>query len=154
MRAILCVLLLSASGCRGEAPPTVASAKSLPDWKSAFEYVIEVEADAIRVRFSVADGFHVYSQGEAVGKPLQLQSAEDSAFLIEGVRYPEGVTKDLPIGRSVIVEGEGRVEATLARREDARDDRVRGVLRYQVCTDEACDRPRTDAFEVEPEPES
>jgi len=147
-------MLLLLAGCRSEAPRAAAAGKSMPDWASAFEYTIEVDSDAIRVRFEVADGFHVYSQGETVGRPLELQSEPDSAYVIRDVRYPEGETKDLPIGRSVVVEGEDRVEAELQRRPDASDDRVRGVFRYQVCTDEACDRPRTDSFEAEPEPKS
>ncbi len=147
-------MFLLMAGCRSEAHRATPAPDGTPDWATAFEYGIEVEADTIRVRFEVADGFHVYSQGETVGRPLELRSEPDSAYVIENVRYPEGETKDLPIGRSVVVEGAGLVEGELDRRPDASNDRVRGVFRYQVCTDEACDRPRTDSFEAEPEPQS
>jgi hypothetical protein len=159
--------------CRGEStaptepstsppPPeeTAAPPAEAPtDWKAAFSHRVRYDAErhALVVEVEVADGFHVYTQGETIGKPMKLTLAPEGAFEVEGgVTYPEGVTKDLPIGRSVIVEGEAEVVAPLKPKdgESAAADVAKGRFRYQVCTDEACDRPRTESFEVEVGPRS
>lgn len=120
----------------------------MPDWKAAFSHHVAFDpaAKAVTVHVKVAPGFHAYTVGETTGKPMLLTIAEDSEFGLEGdVKYPSGVTKDLPVGRSVIVEGEAEISAQVTPKSDAAKT-VKGSFRYQVCTDEACDRPRTAPF--------
>jgi hypothetical protein len=61
------------------------------------------------------------------------------------VEYPKGLEKNLPIGRSVIVEGNAQIYAPVAPKPEAPagPKKVKGTLRYQVCTEKVCDRPRT-----------
>ncbi len=134
-------------------PIAAAEPADAPDWKAAFRHEVAFDAVArsVVVDVDVAPGFHVYTQGETIGKPLLLRLTEGSDFDVDGdVRYPEGITKDLPIGRSVIVEGKARVVAPIkAKNPDATAGTAAGKFRYQVCTDEACDRPRTEAFTID-----
>lgn len=121
------------------------------DFEKAFRFETHFDSSGpnLRVKLHVAPGFHVYTTGETIGKPLKLQLNESSAFQISGeVQYPAGITKDLPVGRSVIVEGEAEITAALAANAAAKTQQIQGDLRYQVCTDSACDRPRTAVLQV------
>lgn len=144
MRRLGLLILLPACLSEGRAPsePSAPVAPSPVEWSKAFAYDVEVEGSRLVVRLRVDDGFHVYTLGETVGKPLKLEVVEGGH--LEDVRYPEGVTKDLPIGRSVIVEGSSEISGALEAESSV--DEVQGRLSYQVCTDEACDRPRTATF--------
>lgn len=152
-------------GCRSEPTPTpppsvpesskpAPAARESPDWKAAFRHEVRVRveqtAPSVVVDLKVADGFHVYTVGETIGRPLRLEIDDAGDYVASGdVVYPKGTTKDLPIGRSVIVEGEAEVVAPLKAKEGVQQGRARGTFHYQVCNDEACDRPRTAAFEVD-----
>ncbi len=123
-----------------------------PDWGSAFASEVRFDADqqAVVAEVRVAPGFHAYTVGETTGKPLKLTLDADGAFEHRGdVSYPAGTERNLPIGRSVIVEGEATITAPVARKAGRTEDRVKGTLRYQVCTDDGCDRPRKQPFDVE-----
>lgn len=156
--------------CRGESTAPTEAARPAPpepvampptsaptDWKAAFSHDVryDAERDAVVVDVDVDEGFHVYTEGETIGKPMKLTLDPEGPFEIDGaVTYPKGVTKDLPIGRSVIVEGAAEVVAPLKPRSAEPDGVAKGRFRYQVCTDEACDRPRTVSFEVDVAPSS
>lgn len=151
------MLALTTAGCAKSSEPAAPSkapaapaANEMPDWKRAISHEVRFDAakKEVVVDVKVKPGFHAYTTGETTGKPLKLTIAEDSDFALEGeVRYPKGIEKDLPVGRSVIVEGEAQVSATVTPKSDAAKA-VKGAFRYQVCTDEACDRPRTAKFEL------
>jgi hypothetical protein len=155
MRAVAVALWALALACRSEpattpaGSPAPAETPPAPDWRGAFEHTVRWDAErgAIVVAVHVDDGFHVYTTGETIGKPMQLALDEGEVQLDGDVVYPRGVTKDLPIGRSVIVEGDAEVVATVQR--PAAPATASGAFRYQVCTDRACDRPRTEPFTVD-----
>lgn len=116
-----------------------------PRWDTALTYSARVDGaqKALLVDVVIAPGFHAYTEGETVGKPLALELAADSAVAGAGpVVYPKGVAKDLPVGRSMIVEGRAQILAPLALPDGSAGKSVTGTFRYQVCTDTACDRPR------------
>lgn len=159
----LVVWLLACSACReranpkDEPPPSRVTASKVeaapeqkppPNWAEAIK--IDVGFDAARgavvADLRIAPGFHAYTEGETIGRPLKLESAADSELKVEAVQYPTGTTKELPLGRSVIVEGDAEVVGKIAA--PVAGKKVKGQLAYQVCTDEACDRPRTLPFEV------
>jgi len=183
LAGVLAALFATATACRTETPdPSAPKAARVgenrpaktretapaaerpesPDWEAAFDHEVGYDParSAVVVRVEVAEGFHVYTNGETIGKPLRVALDEDGAFAIDGeVDYPKGVTKDLPIGRSVIVEGEAEVVAPIRAREASAEDAetdapstAHGTFRYQVCTDRACDRPRTEPFAVRVRP--
>lgn len=122
----------------------------MPNWAEAFKYTTRWDAakKAVVVDLDIAPGFHAYTVGETIGKPLVVELAADSDFaLASDVKYPTGVTKDLPLGRSVIVEGKSEIVAEV-KPKAAPTGNAKGTLRYQVCTEKACDRPRTVPFTV------
>lgn len=129
------------------------SAEGSPDFASAFSHSSRWDPakKALVVDLTVAPGFHAYTTGETTGKPLLVEVAADSDFSLAGdVEYPKGTEKTLPLGRSVIVEGNAQIQAPLAPKTDAAGPKkATGTLRYQVCTEKACDRPRTAPLSVE-----
>lgn len=152
----LATLVLSACPAKKETPPptpipTVDKPKE-PNWQKAFQHTVryDVEKKAVVVDVAIEPGFHAYTVGETIGKPMALSLDEAGSFALAGeVQYPAGVTKDLPIGKSVIVEGTAQIVGPIRKKEGAADNKATGTFRWQVCTDEACDRPRTEPFTVE-----
>jgi hypothetical protein len=133
-----------------EAQPS-AAAGEMPDWAAAFKHEIlyDAEKKAVVVAVELKAGFHAYTVGETIGKPLELEFSPDSPYQPSGdIQYPTGETKDLPIGKSVIVFGKADIVAPVAAKEGASGSAANGKFQYQVCTEEACDRPRTVEFSV------
>lgn len=141
---------LALAGCSKAAEPPApepAAAQPTIDWGSAFTHQVRFDpaTAAVVVDVTVAPGFHAYTTGEQTGRPLKLEVTE-GATLDGPVLYPKGITKNLPVGRSVIVEGQAQVVGKVKDATGA----VKGRFHYQVCTAEICDRPRKAAFEVAP----
>lgn len=133
-----------------EANPAGAAGE-MPDWANAFRHELRFDAEkkAVVVDVELKPGFHAYTVGETIGRPLRLEFAADSPYQPSGeIQYPEGETKDLPIGKSVIVHGKASIVAPVTAKEGAAGGDARGKFQYQVCTEEACDRPRTVDFQV------
>ena len=146
MRVPLFLGLVLFLGCK-EAPPPPAPPLRAPstDFSQALTYTTSLDANGqvLTVELSIAPGFHAYTTGETTGRPLALTVDETSDFASNGpVDYPKGVTKDLELGRSVIVTGAAEISAPVAPREGTPGKTVAAEFAYQVCTDEACDRPR------------
>ncbi len=129
----------------------VVDEEEAPDFQSAFKYRVRFDAgeQAVVVDMKIEDGYHAYTIGESTGRPLAVRMAPDGAYVLTGdVVYPEGIKKDLPIGPSVIVEGRAKIVAPVKKRPQAAGERATGLFQYQICTDEACDRPRKKPFDV------
>jgi hypothetical protein len=148
--------LLLIVGCKEPAPeappPPKAVIDAQPDWKGAFKHTVRFEAASseLVVDVVVAPGFHAYTIGETVGKPMALELSADGGWEADGeVVYPKGVEKDLPIGKSVIVEGSTSIKAKIKAKTDPKSE-VKGTFRYQVCNESACDRPRNEPFTITP----
>ena len=156
-----CLIFLTLMACKPGAPDPAAAPpeppapkKRGPDYKNAFTHQVRYDraSQAVVVDLKVAPGFHAYTVGETIGKPLAVQLDDTTPYEHAGpVRYPKGKTKNLPIGRSVIVEGEAQIVAPIRPKPGASGNAT-GVLRYQICTDDACDRPRKVPFTVEAGP--
>ncbi len=150
MRRIFPIFVLFLAGCpakteRAAAPPPAEAV----DWAAAFEHEVRFDAakSALVVDVKVAPGFHAYTVGETTGRPLEL--SVDDPWKLGDVAYPKGTEKNLPIGKSVIVEGAAQIVGPVSA--EAPPGTIRGKLAYQVCTDDGCDRPRKAAFEVKAE---
>ncbi len=138
----------------GTSEKTLAHATpAAPDFTTAFKHAVRWDSgkSALVVDVSIAPGFHAYTTGETTGKPLLVEILADSDMVANGeVEYPKGVEKDLPIGKSVIVEGKAAITAPVKAKDAASaSKKAKGTLRYQVCTEKTCDRPRTAPFEVD-----
>lgn len=153
---VAATLLISLLGCKepkSDPKPRTETPvkKEAPDWKAAFSHDVEYDParKAVVVKVKIKPGYHAYTVGETIGRPMKVTIDEKSPFALAGdVQYPKGIEKDLPIGKSVIVEGEALIVAPITQKEGEEGDQANGSFRYQVCTDEACDRPRTAPFAV------
>ena len=123
-------------------PPPAPERAPTVDWASAFRHEVSIDAarGALVVSVALAEGFHAYTVGESVGRPLEVTVDPATAAPRGPIVYPKGRTKDLPTGRSVVVEGAAEIVAPLVL--TATVTTIRGTLAYQVCTAESCDRPR------------
>jgi hypothetical protein len=147
--ALVIVMMLGA--CARDATPerNTTAAAPAPEWDKALTYTARVDGarSALVVDVKVAAGFHAYTAGETIGKPMTLEIATDSEIAAAGpTAYPKGAVRDLSVGRSVIVEGRAELVAPLA--SPAAGKTAKGTFAYQVCTDTACDRPRSVPLSV------
>lgn len=153
MKVWICaVALLGCDETKPAPPPRPQPVVETPSFATAFSHAVryDTEKKAILVDVKIAPGFHAYTVGETVGKPMLVALDEGAAYRHAGdVVYPAGVEKTLPIGKSVIVEGSAQIVAPIEKRDGA-EGPAAGTFRYQVCTDESCDRPRTAPFSVAP----
>lgn len=126
--------------------PTEDKAASPPDFAGALRLTSSLQGESLRVEVSLRPGFHAYAPGEEIGRPVSLVVKPDNGWQLEGAPVvPAGKTKDLgELGKSQVLEGDFAVTATLRGGSGA----VRGDLEIQICTDNACDRPRKQPFEV------
>jgi hypothetical protein len=126
-----------------KAPTRIEETPSAPNWDEAFEYTVNYSSEkkALVVEFTVAPGYHTYTIGETIGRPLNLEFSQDSAYVAASPpSYPKGIAKKLATGTSVIVEGKGEIVAPLEKAREGQE--AKGTFQYQVCTETACDRPR------------
>jgi hypothetical protein len=145
---IVSVGLLSALALCVACPGPSSSTKEPPlrsktvDWTHAFRHEVSIDTarGALVVSVHLAKGFHAYTTGESVGRPLEVRVDPASVAIRGRPVYPQGRTKDLPTGRSVVVQGDAEIVVPLVLTPTV--SVVRGTLGYQVCTAEACDRPR------------
>lgn len=151
----------AATGCSKEqsarapinppAPDGPPRSHGAPDWDRALRYKLRQEPgkSSIILDVQIAPGFHAYTVGETIGRPMRLEITNDSDYALSGeVIYPRGEIKDLPIGRSAFVQGDVAIAANLTKR--AVDGKTaRGKFEFQVCTSDACDRPRVEPFSIE-----
>jgi len=164
--------LLVVLACKPSPPPTVQPpADAPPAGKDAmggkprmdkpaagpvdFEKAIKLDVrwDATRSAVVAAvhlePGFHAYGTGEETGKPLAMELSSD-AWTVKEVQLPKGVTKDLgDQGKSVVLTGDVEAVMLVTPKADAKAP-VAGQVRYQVCSDTSCDRPRSLPFSVNP----
>src|SRR5262245_57971634 len=139
-RIFLLTALLTACPAKNEETPQPTpepgvQAPKEPDWKSAFKHEINYDAakKAIVVDVTIQPGFHAYTVGETIGKPVAVALDEAGAFTLAGdVQYPAGETKDLPIGKSVIVEGTTQIVAPIQKKEGGTGDEATGTFKWQV----------------------
>lgn len=124
-----------------------------------FETAIQIQpkfhdaSSAVQVDISLRPGFHVYTVGEETGRPIRI-ALDDGAWAAKGdAVYPTGTRKQTALGTSVVVEGQASARLPVESKGDA-PGAVKGQFHYQVCTNEACDRPRKIPFKVQPAPAS
>jgi hypothetical protein len=146
MRLVECsvLVMLMSLACAKDASPPPSEPRGAPNWDGALTHAARYDGArrALVVDVTIGPGFHAYTAGETIGKPLQLDIAADSELAADGpTQYPKGVVKELTVGRSMIVEGRAELVATL--RDPAPGKAAKATFRYQVCTDVACDRPRS-----------
>ncbi len=91
-------------------------------------------------------GYHAYAAGESVGVPVELVVDKTGGWVVQGKPVlPKGKEKDLgALGKSVLLEGKFVISAKVSGGKGA----ILGALKMQICTESACDRPKTHPFKV------
>ncbi len=119
-----------------------------PDFANAVAIVPSYDkaSSTLSVTLRIKPDFHAYALGEEVGKPVSLAIDDKNAWHIVGAaNVPAGTKKELgDLGTSVILQGD---VAMTAKVEGGSGD-ISGVVTAQVCTDNACDRPKQHTFSV------
>jgi DsbC/DsbD-like thiol-disulfide interchange protein len=127
---------VKATSTPGDAPPDFAGALRISPSYEAGELVVSV---------ALRPGFHAYAPGESIGKPVALAVTDQGGWKAESVLVPEGKTKDLgELGKSQVLEGSFPLKAKVSGGGGA----LKAVVDIQVCTENACDRPRKHELSV------
>lgn len=120
----------------------------VPDFKGALKVTprFDTAQKTLTVQLAIQPGFHAYAPGEEIGKPVTLSVDPSSGWALDGdVVIPAGKEKDLgELGKSLILEGTVSIRAKVK----GAGAKVAGSVTVQICTDNACDRPRQHAFEL------
>ena len=124
-------------------------AEAAPDFANAMELLptYDKASGKLTVTVKLRPGYHAYAPGEEIGKPLALTVDESKGgWKLEGaVQVPAGQKKDMgALGNSMILEG--NIDLTAVVKGGSGD--IEGKLDAQVCTDKACDRPKSHALKV------
>lgn len=155
------IFALAAAGCQesaggfGEADvkepginvkETKAPPDAPPDFQSAMALQPAFQDGELVVHVKLKPGFHAYAPGEEIGKPVKLVVTDANGWKVEGTpEVPAGKTKDLgELGKSQVLEGTFPLKAKVSGGEGE----IAGEVEIQVCTDNACDRPRKHAFKA------
>lgn len=103
-------------------------------------------SNTLTVTLNLKKGFHAYAAGEEIGMPVKMTVAQTGGWKVEGEpNIPAGKKKDLgELGTSMILEGNVPVTAKVVGGEGP----IEGEMKVQVCTEKACDRPRTHKFKI------
>ena len=120
--------------------------QELPDFATAMKLTPKMEGGKLTVQVALKDGYHAYAQGEEIGKPVAVSVKETGGWKADGApELPTGKTKDLgELGKSQVLEG----TFVLAQKCVGGTGELEGELEIQICTDNACDRPRKHAFKA------
>jgi hypothetical protein len=147
LRLLLPVLLVSAALAQDFTLPEVVMLPVEPVSLHPGESV------PIRLSFRIKDGFHINSS-----KPIQqnlsptsVRFSPPSDILVGKFTYPAGELMQLPFmpdEKLSVYSGAFQVSGLLKTTNAISPStyRVRGVLRYQACTDRQCFPPRTTEF--------
>jgi DsbC/DsbD-like thiol-disulfide interchange protein len=149
LSATFAAALLMAA-CKDSPEPSKPE-RAAPDFAGAITLSPRFDPATSEVAVSVdlRPGYHVYTTGETTGRPLALALDPASSWRAAGEpEYPDGKKKQTSLGTSVVVEDHAEVRLAVEPKTEADPGPVRGHLRYQVCTESACDRPRELEFEL------
>lgn len=140
-------LLLFLTSCKkNRTPPLEASL----DFSKTFSISSSFDhgSTALIVDINLDDTVHAYAEGEQVGKPVKLELVSKNGWhALEKPQVPTGRKKSLgALGDSVVIEGPFRITQKLKAGQGPGE----AVLHLQVCTNNACDRPRTHQLLINP----
>lgn len=129
------------------------TANAMPDFAKAIAVTVgmadplgaQTKEATLRAQVRLEPGFHAYAPGEQTGRPLAFE-VTSAGWVLQAQDIPKGEEKDLgDLGRSRVLTGEVNASATV-QRAGAGGGALEGRFHYQVCSETACDRPRSTAF--------
>ncbi len=131
----------------------------IPDWENAADFKLVASQSAVRdgdrfevaVLAEIAPGYHLYGPEEKPPSATVAEWTAPDAFTPGDPMYPEPIRRDLSgLGEFDLYEGSVAIRIPV-------DARVRGeepvvgevLLRYQLCTDNACSAPTSATLTVD-----
>ena len=142
------------SGCTKDTSvsQTAATPVAALDFQEAisFKPTFDGAAQAVIMQVNLKPGYHIYTTGETIGRPVRMELQTGGDWKPTGeIEYPTGSKKVTSLGTSVVVEHKAMTRMPVAPAVDE-PGKLIGRFFYQVCTNEACDRPRSTDFELDP----
>ena len=113
----------------------------LVDFEKSYAISHEIKSNILIITISLKNNYHAYALGERIGKPIGLEIIPEHGWAAAGpLTMPPGQSKKLSsLGPSQILEG----TFSLSRPIKIGTQKGKALLHMQICTDTACDRPRT-----------
>ncbi|MBN4077458.1 hypothetical protein JYT19_00950 [Sulfobacillus acidophilus] len=143
--SLLC--LPACKKCENKQKPGAVVQKAA-NFKGAFSFVstYNEKTKILTQKIKLKDGFHAYGEGEKIGRPANMIiDNKDGWQMIGKPILPNGQMKDLGIlGKSIVLDKKFEISAKV----DGGKGPIVGALRMQICSSNACDKPRSHQFEV------
>jgi Disulphide bond corrector protein DsbC len=152
---LLSAFLLTFTACQRATNLESKTAQPIPknsvqsDFENAFTWSQNFDETKQQLSVSVHlnKGFHAYAAGEKIGIPVDLEITNFNGWHLEGKPWlPTGVLKHLDaIRKTQVLEN----EFVLGAKVKGGKGKIRGILKMQLCSASACDRPREHHFEYD-----
>lgn len=142
------------------ASPTGTPAQiEIPDWENSVRFELVASQTPIRpgdalklaVLAELDPGYHLYGPEEAFPTATQVEIVEGGPFAAGEPDYPAPIRRDLSgLGEYDLYEGEIAIRIPVSASRDVSDPAAAEVLlRYQLCTDNACSAPTSTTLRLE-----
>ena len=155
-RLLLAGLLLT--GSAGLATALALQAPMIPDWENAAKFELVASQSPVRPgdRIEVAvvaeldEGYHLYGPEEAFPTATVVELVEGGAFSGGEPDYPTPIRRDLSgLGEYDLYEGTVAIRIPVTSVfERGRSADAEVLVRYQLCTDNACSAPTSTTLEL------
>lgn len=139
-----------------------AQIPEIPDWDGAARFDLVPSQSAVRPgdRFEVAvvaelePGYHLYGPEEPPPTGTIVEFREHGALEAGETRYPDPIRRDLSgLGEFDLYEGRVAIRipltSTLTSAPDSGTTEASVLVRYQLCTDNACSAPTSTTLELD-----
>ena len=153
---LLSTLVLTLSGSL--AVVRAAQAPMIPDWENAAKFELVASQSPVRpgdslevaVVAELDEGYHLYGPEEAFPTATVVELVEGGAFEAGEPSYPPPIRRDLSgLGEYDLYEGKVAIRIpvkSLGKAERSAEAAV--LVRYQLCTDNACSAPTSTTLEL------
>ena len=142
----------------GLAPAFVAQAPMIPDWENAAKFELVASQSPVRpgdslevaVVAELKEGYHLYGPEEAFPTATVVELVEGGGFDGGEPAYPLPIRRDLSgLGEYDLYEGKVAIRIPVTSLGSAaRFVDAEVLLRYQLCTDNACSAPTSTVLEL------
>lgn len=147
------LLVLAVTAATGQFVPEI------PDWDNAARFELVASQSPVRPgdEFAVAvvayldPGYHLYGPEEPFPTGTVVELVEPAPFDAGDVDYPEPIRRDLSgLGEFDLYEGKVAIRIPLvSRAADSGSAPAEVLVRYQLCTDNACSAPTSTTLALE-----
>ena len=145
---LLLFLLMAVFATSCKSKKTGENPSESVDFNNSFSISSEfVDATSqFEITVHLTDPLHAYAPGEKIGKPIKLEITGLHGWVADGpLKIPQGRKKKIgALGEGVVLQGDVRLSQKLKKG----DGKGEALLHLQVCTANACDRPRVHRLPI------